>query len=295
MFLGIGDFARATGLTVKALPWYDEQGVLVPADVDPATRYRRYDIGQLQQAGLVRALRAAGVPLAEVRIVLRDGGCPHAALRAHRETVRAERERDDRATAAAERVLAGAEHDYTVRLCTTTRGQAWVGIVEYVATPEDAEPTVAGPDGAAVGADVAIEGALFDLYASLQAAGIASTGPFWLDLGRPAADTGAEVALCLPLSEPVPEGWSVPGRRTIAGVREAGRELVTEQPITDDAPDDGTAVHPAFAALVRAAADRDLAIDLGTLRQHCPREVADAAGGESCGAVVELSVDVVVE
>ncbi|WP_176605556.1 MerR family transcriptional regulator [Embleya hyalina] len=319
MFLGIGDFARATGLTVKALRWYDEQGVLVPADVDPGTRYRRYAVGQLEQAGVVRALRAAGVPLAEVRIAVAGGGSPQQALHARREAVRVERAREDRALAAAERVLAGTESRHDVR-SRPTRAQAWVGVVEYVATPgagtepagagagvgagssagagvgagagAGSGPVVAGADGTVADADVAVEEALFDLYASLAADGITPTGPFWLDLGRPAADAGAEVVLCLPLSAPAPDGWFVPGRRTVAGVRPAGRELATDHPVTDDDPDDDTAVHPAFAALVRAAAERGLSIDLGTLRQHCPREVPGAPGSGTSETVVELSVAV---
>ncbi|WP_406281334.1 MerR family transcriptional regulator [Embleya sp. NBC_00896] len=290
MFLGIGDFARATGLTVKALRWYDEQGVLVPADVDPNTRYRRYTIDQLEQAGLIRALRAAGVPVAAVGAALREGGSPHEALRERREAVLRERAREDRAIEAAQGVLAGADLHYDVRL-RPTAPQAWVGVVEYVSTPEDGEPTVVGPDGAAIDADTAIERALLDLYASLTDAGIGPTGPFWLDLGRPASDTGAEVALCLPLAAPVPEGWAVPGRRTVAGVRPAGRELTTDHVAGDDDPDHGASVHPAFAALVRAAAEQDLSIDLTTLRQHCPREVARGPEGATVTAV-ELSVDV---
>ncbi|MFI6583881.1 MerR family transcriptional regulator [Embleya sp. NPDC050493] len=299
MFLGIGDFARATGLTVKALRWYDEQGVLVPADVDPHTRYRRYTVGQLEQAGLVRALRTAGVPLAAIRTAMREGGSPHEALRARREAVVTERAREDRALATAERVLAGAGLDYDVHL-RTSPSRAWVGVIEYVVLPADADPVIADPDGTPVDADVAIEAALLDVYASLHADGFAPTGAFWLDLGRPADDAGAEVGLCVPLAAPVPEGWSVPGRRTIAGTRPAGRELTTEHVVTDDDPDDGTAVHPAFAALVRAAAERDLSIDLGTLRQHCPREVEGSPGsgkgvpgsGTGTRTVVELSVDV---
>ncbi|MYS85901.1 MerR family transcriptional regulator [Embleya scabrispora] len=294
MFLGIGDFARATGLTVKALRWYDEQGVLVPADVDPHTRYRRYTVGQLEQAGLVRALRAAGVPLAAIRGAMSDGGSAHEALRARREAVSVERAREDRALAAAERVLAGGGFDYDVRL-RPTPPRAWVGVVEYVVLPAGAgagaDAATAGPGDAVVDVDAAIEAALLDLYASLHADGIAPTGAFWLDLGRPADDAGTEVGLCVPLAAPLPEGWSVPGRRTITGTREAGRELTTDHVVTDDDPDDDTAVHPAFTALVRAAAEQELSIDLGTVRQHCPREVAGAPGSAS-RTVVELSVDV---
>lgn len=35
--LSIGDFARATGLSAKALRLYDEMGLLVPAEVDAFT------------------------------------------------------------------------------------------------------------------------------------------------------------------------------------------------------------------------------------------------------------------
>ena len=38
--LSIGDLARETGLTVRALRHYQDLGLLVPAGVDPATHYR---------------------------------------------------------------------------------------------------------------------------------------------------------------------------------------------------------------------------------------------------------------
>ena len=45
--LTIGAFARAAGLTPKALRLYDELGVLPPAAVDPESGYRLYDPAQL--------------------------------------------------------------------------------------------------------------------------------------------------------------------------------------------------------------------------------------------------------
>ena len=41
--LRIGDFARLGRVTVKALRHYEEEGLLAPREVDPATGYRRYD------------------------------------------------------------------------------------------------------------------------------------------------------------------------------------------------------------------------------------------------------------
>lgn len=46
--LSIGEFASMTGLSVKALRHYDEKEVLVPADVDPGTGYRRYGEAQVR-------------------------------------------------------------------------------------------------------------------------------------------------------------------------------------------------------------------------------------------------------
>lgn len=65
--LGIGEFARQSGLTPKALRLYDELGLLVPAEVDPYTGYRRYRPGQLDRARLVARLRLVGMPLARIR------------------------------------------------------------------------------------------------------------------------------------------------------------------------------------------------------------------------------------
>jgi DNA-binding transcriptional MerR regulator len=72
--LGIGDIARSTGLTVKALRHYDRVGLLPPAHVDPVTGYRYYDRRQLDAARLVRLLRSVDVPLDDVRTCLQAGG-----------------------------------------------------------------------------------------------------------------------------------------------------------------------------------------------------------------------------
>ena len=64
-----GDFARASGLSRKALRLYDDLGLLRPASVDPYTGYRGYRPDQLRQARLVAWLRRLGMPLAEIREV----------------------------------------------------------------------------------------------------------------------------------------------------------------------------------------------------------------------------------
>ncbi|WP_406066644.1 MerR family transcriptional regulator [Streptomyces sp. NBC_01077] len=64
--LTIGDFARASRLSAKALRRYDELGLLPPARVDPFTGYRHYAVEQLERARLIAWLRGIDMPLAEV-------------------------------------------------------------------------------------------------------------------------------------------------------------------------------------------------------------------------------------
>jgi DNA-binding transcriptional MerR regulator len=63
---GIGEMARASGLSVSALRFYDGAGVLVPAEVDPATGYRRYSDDQLRAARVVASLRRVGMPVVDI-------------------------------------------------------------------------------------------------------------------------------------------------------------------------------------------------------------------------------------
>ncbi|GAA1989194.1 MerR family transcriptional regulator [Kitasatospora viridis] len=65
--LTIGAFARACGLSPKALRLYDELDLLRPDRVDPLSGYRYYRPEQLERARLVAHLRRIGVPLARIR------------------------------------------------------------------------------------------------------------------------------------------------------------------------------------------------------------------------------------
>ncbi|MFJ6938886.1 MerR family transcriptional regulator [Streptomyces sp. NPDC101132] len=84
----IGELARDGGLGVSALRFYDRAGVLVPAWVDPVSGYRWYGPEQLDEARLLARLRRAGMPLADVRLVLAgwsgtDSGVVRELLDAH--------------------------------------------------------------------------------------------------------------------------------------------------------------------------------------------------------------------
>jgi len=67
----IGDFSRMTHLSVKALRFYHDQGLLEPARIDEASGYRYYDPGQVPLAQVIRRFRDLGMPLDQVRAVVR--------------------------------------------------------------------------------------------------------------------------------------------------------------------------------------------------------------------------------
>ena len=68
----IGEFSSATGIPVRTLRFYHEQGLLVPAAVDPETNYRSYDERNLDVANVIVALRSLEFSLDEIRDILAD-------------------------------------------------------------------------------------------------------------------------------------------------------------------------------------------------------------------------------
>jgi DNA-binding transcriptional MerR regulator len=68
-WLSIGEAAKRTGIPVKTLRFYSDQG-LVPASGRSRTGYRRYREEDLAKLDLVRTLREAGLGLDAIRAVL---------------------------------------------------------------------------------------------------------------------------------------------------------------------------------------------------------------------------------
>jgi DNA-binding transcriptional MerR regulator len=68
--MSIGEFARASRLSPKALRLYDELGLLEPARVDDDSGYRYYSATQLDGAWLIAALRQLQIPLAEIKWIV---------------------------------------------------------------------------------------------------------------------------------------------------------------------------------------------------------------------------------
>jgi MerR family transcriptional regulator, copper efflux regulator len=65
----IGELAARTGLTVKALRFYEQAGVL-PEPARRSSGYRDYDNEALPRLRFIKAAQAAGLTLAEVRTII---------------------------------------------------------------------------------------------------------------------------------------------------------------------------------------------------------------------------------
>ncbi len=69
----IGEFSKISGLTIKTLRFYDENGLLKPARVDPVTGYRFYDAASAERARVIARLRELQFPLEAIAGIL--AGC----------------------------------------------------------------------------------------------------------------------------------------------------------------------------------------------------------------------------
>ncbi len=72
--LKIGEFALLAGVSVKTLRFYADEGLLLPAAVDPKTGYRFYEKNQLADTVRVLNLREAGVSLGDIRALNQEAG-----------------------------------------------------------------------------------------------------------------------------------------------------------------------------------------------------------------------------
>lgn len=66
----IGEFSKITGLTVKTLRFYHEQGILIPTHVETGTGYRFYAESKIETARIITSLRDLEFSLAEITEIL---------------------------------------------------------------------------------------------------------------------------------------------------------------------------------------------------------------------------------
>lgn len=86
--LRIGQVAQATGLSVKTVRFYSDEG-LIHARSRSQGGYRLFDPAVVAELSLIRALRATDVPLPELKRILdvrRSGHCNCSALKSSIQT-----------------------------------------------------------------------------------------------------------------------------------------------------------------------------------------------------------------
>lgn len=66
----IGEFSKLTQVSVRMLRYYDEAGLLKPAEVDRWTGYRLYSAGQIPRLDRIRYLRDSGFQVSEIALAL---------------------------------------------------------------------------------------------------------------------------------------------------------------------------------------------------------------------------------
>ena len=66
----IGDFSKMSKTTVKALRYYEKEGLLKPAFIDRDTSYRYYESSQLVDISKIISLRQIGLSIKDIKKVL---------------------------------------------------------------------------------------------------------------------------------------------------------------------------------------------------------------------------------
>jgi DNA-binding transcriptional MerR regulator/effector-binding domain-containing protein len=161
--LTVGDFSRATHLSVKTLRHYHQVGLLQPATVNPDTGYRYYSAHQIATAQVIRRLRDLEMPVADVKAVLAapDAAARNALIAAHL----------DRLEAGLAQTRAAVES-----LRTQLAPPGGPAAIEHRSVPA----TTAAAIGAVVDRADALawwQGALGELHATVRAQGLHATGP----------------------------------------------------------------------------------------------------------------------
>lgn len=198
--LQIGEFSALTGLTVKALRHYDEQGLLAPARVDETSGRRFYAPRQIRDALTILSLREADIPLPVIARVLGSPGDLNA-LEQQRERVLRERRRHDAAFDAVLQTFAEPPAEVAIARRDAPERAFWGYSLHGEPDARDAEGHVASDLLASVGVDVA--------------------GPHWVTT-RVRDHEAHDVTLCWPVT--VAAGrYLVPG--LVSGVLPARTEI----------------------------------------------------------------------
>ena len=241
--LTVGDFCRATHLSVKTLRHYHRVGLLVPADVDVDTGYRRYTTDQIPTAQVIRRFRDLDMPLDQIHAVLEapDLRTRNDLVSAHLASLEQDLARTQSAVASLRDLLA---RPSAVAAVSHRRvGETTAAAVTAVVTMGDLLPWYLG--------------ALGELHAMLDARGVRPSGPAGgIYAGELFTDERGEAMVFVP---------------TATEVQRLGRV----EPVVVPAAELAVIVHPgsladvdrAYGALAAYVAGHALRVD-GPIREH---------------------------
>lgn len=68
----IGEFSKLTQVSIRMLRYYDETGLLKPAQIDKFSGYRLYSTEQIPTLNKIVFLRDIGFNVAEIGVALND-------------------------------------------------------------------------------------------------------------------------------------------------------------------------------------------------------------------------------
>ncbi len=66
----IGEFSKLTQVSIRMLRYYDEVGILKPAEVDKWTGHRLYSVEQIPHLNKILYLRDSGLNISEIALAL---------------------------------------------------------------------------------------------------------------------------------------------------------------------------------------------------------------------------------
>ena len=70
MMFRIGEFSKLTQVSIRMLRYYDEVGLLTPAEVDKWTGHRLYSVEQIPRLNKILYLRDSGLNVGEITLAL---------------------------------------------------------------------------------------------------------------------------------------------------------------------------------------------------------------------------------
>jgi DNA-binding transcriptional MerR regulator len=246
----IGEFSTMTKLSRKALRHYHDLGLLEPAEVDPLTGYRYYDIAQVDVARLIRRFRELNMPVPDLvsYVAATDDETKQAILSAHLDRLQNQLLQTQESVAALRALLTPANPP--IRIDVRQDDTMTAAAITETVRLED----IATWWHAAVG----------ELDDALRAAGLAAAGPLGgLYEHALFADEEGEATLWFPVKAEVPAHGRVATRRVAGGAFAVA---------IHDGPD--ALIDNTYAALGSYVAKRGIA-RLGPLRERYLAGVLD--------------------